>query len=122
VAHPYPEHRTESVFSEECVAPLPATYRQTLARAVGQCIYFIRTDDNLIKIGHTGNLMKRRRAYGPDWKQILAVMPGTREQEHCLHLMFAAHLTRGREYFEPAPKLMNFINRIRAQLGVPEID
>lgn len=96
--------------------------KRRLSRLVGPCVYFIRTQDGLIKIGHTGNLGKRHNAYGPGWDHLLAVVPGDRELEKAQHRRFAAHLARGREWFHPAPDLIDYINDIRSRLGVPPVE
>jgi hypothetical protein len=56
-------------------------------------IYFISTDDDLIKIGHTTNLNTRLRSLRtahPKELRILLVLPGSREDERELHRRFAA--------------------------------
>lgn len=81
-------------------------------------VYFIRVDDGLIKIGHTAHLADRKAVHGRGWERLLAIEPGTRDDEAALHRRFASHLARGREYFNPAPELMEYVNNVRVQLGV----
>jgi hypothetical protein len=92
-----------------------------LAAEIGPVVYFIRTDDGLIKIGYTAQLHKRKAAYGPEWDRVLAVMPGTLAHEKACHMLHHQHLARGREYFRPAPDLIAHINEIRVRLHVPPI-
>lgn len=92
-----------------------------LSRDLPSVVYFIRTKDDLIKIGHTGDLANRRTAFGAGWQRVLAIVPGSRDDEAAMHGRFAAHLARGREYFKPAPELIEYINDIRANLGVGPI-
>jgi hypothetical protein len=91
-----------------------------IARQLGDCVYFIRTRDELIKIGWTSNIGIRRRYFG-SWDCVLAIKRGTREDERALHQQFAQALARGREYFHPVDELTDHINEIRAQLGVSPI-
>jgi hypothetical protein len=81
-------------------------------------VYFIRTEDDLIKIGHTVQLHKRRTRFGSGWRHILAIIPGSREDEAAVHARFSALLARGAEYFHPAPELIEYINEVRAKIGV----
>jgi hypothetical protein len=107
-----------------CLNPQPESSRDSLTslcRELGPCVYFIRTNDGLIKIGHTTRLDVRKRAFGSGWKHILALTPGTRSDETALHLRFAAHLARGREFYHPTPDLLGYINDLRLQLGVPAL-
>lgn len=90
----------------------------SLSRELGPVVYVIRTDDGLVKIGHTTDLASRKRAYGSGWDRILLVQRGTVEDEAALHERFAEHVARGREYFHPAPALLAFVNESRALLGV----
>jgi len=84
-------------------------------------VYFMRDRDGLVKIGHTTNLAVRRRAFGSGWGHILAIIPGSREDERAMHARFAKHLAHDREYFHPAPELIAYINTLREALGVPPL-
>ena len=98
--------------------------RETLTdicREIGAVVYFIRTDDDLIKIGHTTDLAARKRHFGSGWQHILAIVPGSREDERDLHRRFAEHLARGREYFHAVPELLDHIDALRARLGVSPV-
>lgn len=95
--------------------------RSSLARDLGECVYFIRCKDGAIKIGWTKNLPERRHALHVPWDSVLAVLPGNREDEKRLHQMFEADRAYKREYFHPSENLMNHVNGIRAQLGVPPV-
>lgn len=99
----------------------PTTAPQA-AREIGSCVYFIRCNDGLIKIGFTTNLAGRRAAYGPGWDRVLAALPGTLAHEKACHALHADHLAKGREYFYPHPDLLAHINEIREHLGVPLLD
>jgi hypothetical protein len=99
----------------------PAPSLMSMCRDLPPVVYFIRTNDGLIKIGHTVQLDKRRTRFGSGWQHILAVVPGTRQDEADMHSRFSAHLARGAEYFHPAPELIAHINEVRATLGVSPI-
>lgn len=88
---------------------------------VGEVIYVIRCPDGLIKIGHTTNLRDRRRQFDSDPRAILAVVPGTYEEEQAIHDGLRDFCARGREFYYPAPEILAFVNDIREQAGVPPI-
>lgn len=90
-------------------------------RELGEVIYFMRCADGAIKIGWTANLFVRRRRHSIDLNDLLALMPGTLEDEIALHAEFQPYLRRGLEYYDPAPAIMDRINKLRASMGVPEI-
>lgn len=91
------------------------------ARDIGPLVYFIRSRDDLIKIGYTADLANRCMWFG-GWSTVLAIVAGaTMADEHALHERFAESLARGREYFHPTPDLIGHINEIRGRLGVPAI-
>lgn len=92
-----------------------------LSRLIGACVYFIRCEDGTIKIGHTTNIAARKRKFGSGWEHILAIVPGTIDDEHALHGRFAEHLAHGQEYFHPVPELIEHINEIRERMGVEPI-
>lgn len=94
----------------------------SIARDLGECVYFIRTKDDLVKIGHTTNLAKRKGGFGVSWNALLAVLPGTYEDEQVLHAQFVEHLERGREWYRPAPAILARINEIRARFGIPAVE
>lgn len=98
----------------------PDTYA-SLSREIGSCVYYIRCTDGLIKIGHTTDLADRKRAFGKGWQHVLAVTPGSFEEEHAMHVRFRPALARGREYFRPVQDLLAHINEIRGRLGVPPL-
>lgn len=92
------------------------------SKELGPCVYFIRCDDGLIKIGFTTQIHIRRACYGSGWERVLAVMPGSLAHEKACHALHAAHLAKGREYFHPAPDLLAHINEIREHLNIPPLD
>jgi hypothetical protein len=81
-------------------------------------IYCIRLDDGCIKIGWTEDLAARKRWFGKGWERILAVTPGTIEDEKALHARLTASRARGREYYRPTPEVMDVVNTMRADAGV----
>lgn len=97
-----------------------AAFYEALAD-IGEVIYAIRCPDGLIKIGHTTNLRDRRRQFDSDPRAILAVIPGTYEDEQAIHDGLRDHCARGREYYHPVPEILDFINDVRAKAGVPPV-
>jgi len=81
-------------------------------------IYCIRLDDGCIKIGWTEDLAARKRSFGKGWQRILAVTPGTLEDEKELHVVLAASLARGREYYHPTAEVMAVVNDMRRRVGL----
>lgn len=90
-------------------------------RDLDEVIYAILMPDGLIKIGHTADLRKRRGGLTTEMTAILAVIPGTHEEEQTLHKRFRSFAVRGREYYWQAPEIVAFINEIRVKAGVPAI-
>jgi hypothetical protein len=85
-----------------------------------ELIYAIRCRDGIIKIGHTRDLMSRRRhfASSDNPEAILSIQHGTYEDEQALHATLKASVARGREYYHPTPEVLAYINGVRATLGV----
>ncbi|NKV08577.1 hypothetical protein GS892_25035 [Rhodococcus hoagii] len=84
-------------------------------------MYFIRSNDDLVKIGHTTNIAKRKSAFSVGWGSILAIVPGTYEDEQNLHRRFAEHRARGAEWYHPASTIIDHINEIRQRLDISPI-
>lgn len=72
-------------------------------------VYFFRMGD-LVKIGYTTDLPRRRRALVPD--EVLATTPGTMGDEKALHHRFGHAWSHG-EYFRPEPELLAHIETLR---------
>ena len=71
-------------------------------------VYFAKCGD-LIKIGFSTNVRQRMRALGAD--ELLASVPGTREDEKALHAKFGRAWDHG-EYFRRTPALLAYIEGI----------
>jgi len=80
-------------------------------------IYYLRIGDQ-VKIGYAADVRKRMRAYPPD-AQLLAVHPGTPDLEKVMHRNFEHCLAAGREWFDPAPPLMEHIANVVSVHGSP---
>lgn len=97
--------------------------RTAASAALGSVIYVARLDGDLVKVGHTADLVGRVRALR--WYtqaaqvELLAVLPGTADDEAELHRRLESHRARGREYYHPAPEVMAVVNDMRAQMGRP---
>jgi hypothetical protein len=71
-------------------------------------VYFARQPETgLIKIGTTANkVTARMKTLG---MELLAVIPGSLDEEQAMHARFAAWRQGVTERFEPAPELLSFI-------------
>lgn len=93
----------------------------TLAANVGPLVYYVRTRDDLVKIGHTTALASRVSFYG-GFSRLLAVQAGTRDDERALHQRFAPHRARGAEYYEPSAAVFDHIDDVRAALRLSPVE
>lgn len=79
-------------------------------------IYFIQLGvKGPIKIGIITNLKRRFsniQIYNPYKLKILAVTKGDKQMERMIHKKFDIYKIRG-EWFEPAPRLLNYIDKFR---------
>ncbi len=101
----------------------PSRRRETptdIARQLGPCVYAVRTDDGLVKIGHSTDLANRIKAYG-GWDALLVAVPGTRDDEASLHQQFAKHRAHGREFYTPHAEVMAFVNERRIRMGLAAV-
>jgi len=80
-------------------------------------IYYVHTDGK-VKIGYSTDITRRLRAYPPG-SEVLAVHPGTLELERSIHRDFDAHRVAGREWFRPAPEILDHFATVRDQYGDP---
>lgn len=91
--------------------PQPRPFKQPERTAV---VYYIRFGDR-IKIGTTMDIGTRLQALPHE--ELLLTEPGSYELEGKRHRQFNRHLIAGREWFEAAPELLDFIATRRAQLA-----
>lgn len=90
-----------------------------LSRDLPPVIYFLRTRDDLIKVGWTEHLANRKAQlsiYG--WDALLAVKAGTWDDEQALHRQLRPYLARGREYYHPVPEVIAVIDDVRSSFGL----
>jgi hypothetical protein len=81
-------------------------------------VYYLRSS-GFIKIGWTSDLTKRMKGYPPD-SILMAVEPGSRQDETRRHRQFANNRTHGREWYTMSPSLMHHIDAVKAEHGEPE--
>lgn len=71
-------------------------------------------DDDLIKIGTSGNIASRLRSLyaqkGHTFK-MLGIMQGSHNAENAIHKAFKEHLAMGREWFRPHPDIYDFVEQ-----------
>lgn len=82
-------------------------------------VYYVQIDAH-IKIGYSVNLRQRLKTY-PLSRRLLATEPGDEHLEAVRLHEFAEHRAMGREWFHPAPRLLDHINQLRASAGATRI-
>jgi hypothetical protein len=79
-------------------------------------VYFLQAGNGPIKIGYSGNPLKRLKLLQnliPMRLRILATQPGGREEEARLHRKFDDLRLEYGEWFDPEYRLMEYINSIK---------
>lgn len=109
-------------------APVSATPEQRISLAwneIREVIYGVRSLDHLIKIGCCTNFTSRMASYAINQRnaadRILFLMPGTFEDEQVIHETLRPYLARGREHYHPVPEVIEYVNMMRADFGIPPI-
>lgn len=92
--------------------------REAGGHSKGQ-IYILRAN-GLIKVGWSGNVVKRFKAYGPD-VQILCHYPASRQDETLLHRQLRPYLAKGREWYQDCKLLEDVVAQIVKQHGPPKL-
>lgn len=96
-----------------------ATPRQA-ARDVGPVIYAFRMEEGVIKIGYSESIYSRLCHLGP-LSNLLALVPGSHEDEQRIHEDLKAHRNRGIEYYNATPEVVAFVNEMRTHTKQPPI-
>lgn len=107
-----PRRRDDREAAEAAVAEEARKERER-----SEVIYYAQIGGH-IKIGWTGRLEQRMRSYPPN-TTLLAVHPGTREDEKLLHRKFKVHLSHGNEWYPLVPVILDHIKRVIAEHGAP---
>ena len=81
-------------------------------------IYYLRIGSH-IKVGFARDLISRLAAYPPNL-ELLAVHPGTMDDEQSLHAQFAAYCVAGREWYSEAREILLHIEAMRSKHGEPD--
>lgn len=105
-------------------APKPQKASKRPAPTAGSgFVYFIqRSDGGPIKIGWAKDVRARVAKIQtgvPETLAVLATMPGTTRTERSVHGLLAAHRCRRGEWFNPAPEVLEVVERVRAGLVLP---
>ena len=113
------ERRIKELEAEvkELTALPPRARRKQAAQVEHGHIYFLLSD-NLVKIGWASDLDARLKAYSPG-ARLLAVMPGTKQDEGRMHKKFGDLKTNRREWFTYHPRVMEEVERIVREHGQP---
>jgi predicted GIY-YIG superfamily endonuclease len=90
-------------------------------QALGSLVYAVRTKDDLVKIGVTTDLLERMKHIKGGTAALLALKPGTFEDELAIHHRLRGHAVDGREYYLPTPPVLREVNIMRAALGMEAI-
>jgi hypothetical protein len=87
-------------------------------RSLPPVVYFVRMPDGIIKIGYSASMETRMTKLGGD---LLALLPGTRDDERAHHERFAHCLDHGLEWFRPEPDLLAYVDTVREGLGLSRL-
>lgn len=86
-------------------------------------LYAFRLEDDVIKIGWSEHLNQRRKQLRANWADLLAIKPGTIDQERALHRRIPdAHRHHGVEYYLPTPGIIAMLNGWRSAYGLAPIE
>ena len=96
----------------------PASLRQALRGL--DIVYYLKTDDEHVKIGTTADIVERLRKLKADWSDVLAFELGSYDLEAERHRQFSHIRVDGCERFRLKPELVQHITDRRAALGVSE--
>ncbi|MBC7938713.1 MAG: GIY-YIG nuclease family protein, partial [Chitinophagaceae bacterium] len=90
---------------------------------LGEIVYAILVADGIVKIGWTTDLYNRFRNLRTcdGAVKVLGFTFGGHAEEMEIHKALHAHVARGREYYHPAPEVMEVINGWRAAVGMDDI-
>jgi hypothetical protein len=87
--------------------------------SLGEVVYAIRTPDGLIKIGSTTHLGRRlinlKSQFGEH--EFLCFQPGSLADEKAIHIRWRKYRAHGKEWYHPAPEILDWINENRQALG-----
>lgn len=81
-------------------------------------VYYVRIGDH-VKIGYTCRLPQRLSALRVDRDALLAVEPGSRDEEAKRHEQFTAERQGRRENFNPSRRLLAHVDVVRSRFGEP---
>lgn len=85
------------------------------------CVYYVRLDEERIKIGYTTNLKARMASLRLPPDRLLAIEPGGREVEKTRHAGFRSErIHPAREDFAPSPRIGEWIKSVRRRHGLPD--
>lgn len=82
-------------------------------------IYFVRLN-GLIKVGWSGDLTARLKAYGPE-VEILCHYKASRRDETLMHRQLRPYLARGREWYHDCKLIADVVTGIVKQHGEPHL-
>jgi hypothetical protein len=89
---------------------------------LGPCIYAVRTQDGLIKIGWSTEVGERVTRIGGVGSILGIRLGATRADENRLHRSLKGEAVRGREWYTDTPPVIAVVNAMRAEMGMPPLD
>lgn len=82
-------------------------------------LYAMWMPTELMKIGISINVMDRRRRLGGE---LLALRPGTYDDEAEIHEALRTHRHHGREWYVPAPDVLDAVDDLRQHFNLGALD
>lgn len=82
-------------------------------------LYAMWMSTELMKIGISINVMQRRQRLGGE---ILALVPGTYEDEARLHETLRPHRHHAREWYIPTPEVLDAVDEMRQHFNLEPLD
>lgn len=88
-----------------------------VGHSIGPCLYAIRTEPQVIKIGYSEDVYWRLRRYGVSLSNVLAIVPGTLADERDLHRRLKPYRASGHEFYRVCQPVIDEVNAMREHLG-----
>lgn len=99
----------------------PGKAEKPVPRTAPGVVYYLRLDEQLVKIGHTQNLAQRIKQLYRRPQDLLAIEPGSLSTEAQRHNEFDHLRVDLAERFRIAPDLTRHIASVREQHGKPSL-
>lgn len=90
------------------------------SRDFGPTLYAVAIGDDEIKIGYSRDVVRRLDHLRSSTRQpcrLLAIHPGTTDDEREVHRSLRAHLAHCQEWYRPHPEVLALVNEWRSAMG-----